>query len=147
MMKRFVLGAVAVLSFAVAVPPQPAAAQSGEGLQGTWIFTDAEGQQRGLFIFTATDYSQMWVRGDQPRAVLPENPTLEQRFASVNEVTANSGRYRIEGDQLTYEAYMANSAAYMAAWPDNDRTVTVKVDGDTLTWIDGDRTFIMRRVN
>ena len=146
-MKRVVLGAVAVLSFAVAVGPQPAAAQAAGGLEGTWIFTDAEGQQRGLFIFTGTDYSQMWVRADQPRSVLPENPTMEQRLASVSEITANSGRYTLEGDQLTYEAYMANSAAYMAGWPDNDRTVTVKVEGDTLTWIDGDRTFIMRRVN
>jgi len=61
-------------------------------------------------------------------------------------VLVSSARYTLAGDQLTYEAFMANSAAYMGGWPDNDRTVTVKVDGDTLTWIQGDRTFVMRRV-
>ena len=146
MTRKSVFAAVLALSLCAAVGPRTAAAQEAKGLEGAWIFTDAEGQQRGLFIFTAANYSQMWVRGDQPRSVLPENPTLEQRLAAAGEVTANSGRYTLEGDQLTYEAYMANSGAYMAAWPDNDRTVTVKVDGDTLTWTDGDQTFIMRRV-
>ena len=88
----------------------------------------------------------MYVQGDQPRAVLPENPTTEQRLASYGEIRANSGRYTLEGDQLTLEAYMALGASYMAGWPDNDRTVTVKVEGDTMTMTAGDRTFAMRRV-
>ena len=88
----------------------------------------------------------MYVRGGDQRAVLPENTTTEQRLASMDEVTANSGRYSLEGDQLTYEAYMAKNAAYMSGWSDNDRTVTVTVDGDTMTWTAENNTFTLRRV-
>ena len=146
-MRKTVLVAAITTLFAIpALRPPAASAQEATGIQGAWVFTDAEGQERGLFIFTANNYSQMFVRGGEARGVLGENPTAEQRLASMDEVTANSGRYTLEGDQLTYEAYMAKNAGYMSGWPDNDQTVTVKVDGDTMTWTSENNTFTLRRV-
>jgi hypothetical protein len=146
MRKPVLVVAIAALLAMPAMRPQAASGQEANSIQGAWVFTDAEGQVRGLFIFTASNYSQMYVRGGDQRAVLPENTTTEQRLASMDEVTANSGRYALEGDQLTYEAYMAKNAAYMSGWPDNVQTVTVTVDGDTMTWIAGNNTFTLRRV-
>ena len=68
---------------------------------------------RGLFIFTAANYSIMYIRGDEPRADLPAEPTDADLIRAFGELTANSGRYTLEGDQLTYEAYMANNPNYM----------------------------------
>ncbi len=45
----------------------------------------------------------------------------------------------MDGDQLTYEAYVALNPNYMAGFPDNDTTVTYKVEDGmlSLTWTSG----------
>ncbi len=127
------------------------AAQEGS-IEGAWIFTSEDGSnQRGLFIFTSANYSMMFVNSDEPRANLDDEdrPTDEAVVAAYNSFTANSGRYTLEGDQITYEAYMAKYPNYMHDWGENAATATVTVDGETLTWTfggDNPRTFTMRKV-
>ena len=47
---------------------------------------------------------------------------------------ANTGRYEVDGDQLTFRAFVAKFPPYMAAWPDNAGKVRVHRAGDELHW-------------
>jgi hypothetical protein len=117
---------------ATALVPLAASAQSSS-IVGTWLVTsEDESHQRGAMIFTGTNYSIMLERADRPE--LGEEPTDADRLAAYTPFTANMGRYTMEGDQVTYEAYMAKNPNYQAGWPENARTVTVSVDGDMMTW-------------
>jgi hypothetical protein len=109
-------------------------------IQGTWIRTSADGShQRGAILFTPTSYSFMAVLGDEPRAETQGNGmTDEEILAAYRSFAANAGRYRLEGNQLIFEAYMARNPNYMAAWPDNDRTWTLEMDGDNRLLITND---------
>jgi len=125
-----------------------AAPAQQESIEGTWLTTsDDDSHQRGVFLFTSDgSYSMMFVRGDEPRAEPNENWTEADRLASFNEITANSGRVTVEGNQITYEAYMANSTAYMNGWPENDVTATFEIDGDLMTLTQSSGTvFTLRR--
>ena len=108
------------------------------GIQGAWIVTsEDDSHQRGLFIFTASNYSMMYVLGDEPRAPYAgDTPTEEEMLEAFQSFVTNSGRYSLEGNRLTYQAYMAKNPSYMADWPENDDWATVDVDGDTMTWTD-----------
>ena len=119
------------------------------GIQGAWIVTsEDDSHQRGLFIFTQSNYSMMYVIGDEPRAPYAgETATEEEALAAFQSFVANSGRYALDGNRLTYEAYMAKNPSYMGDWPDNADWATVEVDGDTMTWTDsGGWVFSLRRV-
>jgi len=98
---------------------------------GTWLRTSEDGShQRGALIFTPTSYAFMVVAGDAPRAEYQgEQMTDAQTLAAYRSFTANMGRYRLEGNQLIREAYMAKDPNYMAGWPDNGQTWTVAMDG------------------
>jgi hypothetical protein len=99
-------------------------------------------------MFTSDgSYAQMWVRGDEPRANTEEDWTAEQLVTSYQELTANLGRVSMDGNEINFEAYMANSPTYMNGWPDNDQTATFEMHGDdrmTLTMASG-REFLLRR--
>ena len=99
-----------------------AEAQSTSDLAGAWVVSSwesADGEvnsspQRGLFVFTATGhYSMMYVPGSEPRAELSETSIDADFVAAYNSFVANSGRYTIDGNEITYEAFMAKDAAYM----------------------------------
>ena len=119
------------------------------GIQGAWTINSEDGgYQRGLYIFTESHYSIMRVRGGQERAVAAgETATDAEIIEAYNTFTANSGRYTLEGDQLTSQAYMAKAPYYMVGFPDNSTTRTVTVDGDTMTWTNanGDTLTLTRR--
>lgn len=127
----------------------PTAAQDHSDLLGRWIvvsWTNPEGEVdsdpgRGLFIFTETNYSMLYVTGGEPRAQWSDEPTDAELLAALGSMVGNSGRYSVDGDQLTYEAYVALNPNYMAGFPDNDVTVTYKLEGETLslTWTSGFR--------
>lgn len=133
---------------------QTVEAQGSPELAGGWLvtsWTTAEGEtdsspQRGLFVFTATgQYSMMFVRGDEPRPRYEgETMTDEETLAAYDNFIANSGRYTVEGDRITYEAYVAKDPNYMADWNAQERTnansMTFSIGDDgvlTLKWIDG----------
>ena len=124
----------------------PLQAQSYEDLAGGWVVRSwtlpsgdvVDSPQPGLFLFTATgQYSITYVQGMEPRPDLPDDATDEQMGAAYRPFTSNAGRYRVDGDQLTYEAFVAKHPNYMADWdPDtggNAQTVTMSMDDGTLT--------------
>jgi hypothetical protein len=134
-------------------PWHTAAAQGSSELAGGWIvtgWTAADGTvnsqpQRGLFLFTGTgQYSMMYVLGDEPRPRYEgETQTEAETLTAYGSFVANSGRYTVNGNTLTYEAYMAKDPNYMADWnanePGNAVNVTFSVTNGilTLNWVDG----------
>jgi hypothetical protein len=128
----------------------PAAGQSDSALEGGWVvtsWTSPDGEinaepPRGLFVFTNTGhYSILYVSSE--RSELGQNATDADRSASYEGFTANSGRYRATGDQLTYEAFVAKDPGYMAGFGDNAEnglTVTYSINADgilTMSWSEG----------
>ncbi len=118
---------------------------------GGWIVTSwetADGEvnsepQRGLFMFTASgQYSMMYILGDQPRAEYSgDTQTDAEKVAAYDSFVANSGRYSVDRNQITYEAAMAKSPNYMAnftpetAGPEggNASTMTFAIENGVLT--------------
>jgi Lipocalin-like domain len=126
-----------VLLAAVSGITSTAIAQGSSELAGGWIVTSwisEDGEinsepQRGLYIFTESgNYSIMLVNGDEERAQYEEifEPTDAEKLGAYDSFIANSGRYRVNGDSLTYEAYMAKNPNYMAGFgPDAANGTTV----------------------
>ena len=151
MSRSLIVGVIALISGA-SLAPKALVAQGSSEIQGAWIFAD-EGEQRGLFVFTDSHYSMMFVRGDSGRATYPTDRSMSdaETLVAYRSITANSGRYSITGDQLTVEAYMANDPNYMAGWPENAWNFTVEISGDTMTWkpagmLGVGETVVLRRV-
>lgn len=136
-----------VLMAAFAVTANPAKAQNASDLNGTWILTGwtspegtaNENSQRGLFLFTIEhdeggSYSMMYVPGEQPRAQYSgESITDADKLKAYDSFIANSGRLTVEGNELTYEAYMAKDPNYMASFEENGATATWEVNDSILT--------------
>ena len=137
------------LLVAVVGSPAVVAGQGSAALAGGWIvtsWTSPDGQvnaepQRGVFIFTQTGhYAILYVSAE--RAQLNANSTDAERLAAYDPFTANAGRYRVNGNELTYEAYVSKHPNYMAGFgPDAANGVTVRwslSDGIlTLEWVSG----------
>ena len=137
---------------------QPGMAQSYEDLAGGWLvqsWTSADGAlndspQQGLFLFTATgQYSMMYVNTAEPRPDISEGGPDAELLDAWQSFTANSGRYRLSGDQLTYEAYVAKWPNYMNRWDvqsaGNATTVTMSMEGESLVLQWEDRRKVMLR--
>ena len=131
---------LAPLAMGLAVAPD---AQAQASVEGAWTATEwtvngeTQAAQRGIFIFTATHYSFFFVGQPDdraaPAAAGPGEMTDAEKVTAYDEFTANAGRYTIEGNTLTTQAYMAKNPGYMAGWPDNQQELTVRRNGDTLT--------------
>lgn len=119
----------------------PAAAQDTD-LNGAWVITgvtDASGAsydaQPGLFLFTDTHYSIMYVPGSERRSLFSgQQPTEADLIKAYNSFIANSGRYDLNGNEITFRAYVAKDPGYMDAWPENGLTARVEREGETLKW-------------
>ena len=154
-MQRLTVRSLLVLAAALMVVPSAAFAQEDHSsVMGAWLLTGvttADGveqmQHPGLWIYTSTHYSTMFVIGDEARGDSSEEDTDADKLAAYESFIANSGRYEIEGDQLTTHAYVAKFPNYMHAFPDNDVVYTFAVDGDMMTLTTGGGTTItLRRV-
>ena len=144
-MSRIAMIGSLVAAAALATFPQTTFAQTYEDLAGGWIVasrTSADGEvdsspSRGLYLFTAEGQYSMMNVGPDERANLPEEPTDAQIAEAYGSFSANSGRYRIQGDQLTYEAWVAKWPGYMNAWDTstggNAITMTMSMDDGILT--------------
>jgi len=135
-----------LLGIAATGPLFAVAAQATPDLYGGWIVTDwqwPEGQaapkvQRGLFLFTESGhYSMMFVIGDARKA-LPDTPSDADVAAAYGPFVANSGRYSVSGNEITYEAFMAKDPAYMAGFAPtggegNAQTMTYSISDGVLT--------------
>lgn len=149
--------AVAVIALLTAFTGavQPAAGQGSAELAGGWIvtsWTSADGTvdsspQRGLFVFTQTgQYSIMYVVGTEARPRYEgEGMTDAEMLAAYRSIVANSGRYTVEGDTITYDAYVAKDPNYMADFNVQTRANATRMtfsitDGIlTLKWLEGAR--------
>ncbi len=95
-------------------------------IHGGWVVSEwvmpenevmAMPAEHGLFLFTESGhYSMMWVpSADRP--ILP-TPSEEASDAQLAEAymgfIANSGRYTVTDDMITYEAYIARDPDYMS---------------------------------
>ncbi len=113
---------------------------------GGWIVTSWETPDgevnseppRGLFMFTASgQYSIMYTLGDQPRAEWSgDTMTDADKITAYDSFVANSGRYVVEGNQITYEAYMAKNVQYMNGFGpegENASTMTFTIENGVLT--------------
>lgn len=123
----------------------PTTATEVSSIQGvwkavSWVRTNAEGTEEGqvtqpnLTIFTTGHYAGGTVRGSEPREVLPEDATDEQRLAAWRRYGGGAGTYRLEGNTLSTKVIVAKSPNATAEQREN--TSMVEVDGDTLrrTW-------------
>lgn len=140
------LTTLAVLVTIALVSPLAAQGQSAAELHGGWVIQSwqaAEGQtgptpQRGLFLFTESGhYSIMYVIGDA-REALGAEPTDEAIAAAYGPFIANSGRYAVSGNEITYEAFVAKDPAYMAGFEPsggegNAQTMTFGIEDGALT--------------
>jgi hypothetical protein len=158
---RRTLGIAAAIAILTAVAAGWRASPNQDAaLQGAWVrtsVTDTSGNvnsepQPGLFVFTGTHYSIMYVNRAEPREQFAAGPAVAtatdaELVAAFRSVVANSGRYEVNGDQITYRAYVAKNPNYMGGWPENETTVAFRIEGDTLhwTWSNG-AVFTLRRV-
>ena len=143
---RRILSVLAALAL-VSAAWRPALAQD-VSIDGAWVLTataDSVGTTNesplpGLFVFTSTHYSVMFATGDAPRQLYTaETPTDADKIAAYNTIVANSGRYQVDGDKVTMQAYVAKNPNYMGAWPENGYSASVHLAGETmhLTWGNG----------
>lgn len=142
---------LAILCLALGATPDAAHAQGSPELAGGWIvtsWTSPDGEvnsepQRGLFVFTESGhYSIMYINTSEPRGELSETSGDADRLAAYDAITANSGRYRVEGTAITYEAYVAKHPNYMAGFmteEGNAVTMTYALEDGILTleWTSG----------
>jgi hypothetical protein len=149
-----IAAAIAILT-AIAAGWRPAPNQDA-ALQGAWVLTSISDTsdnvnsepQPGLFVFTGTHYSMMFVNSAEPRQQFAGNAATDAELVGAySSFTANSGRYEVNGDQITYRAYLAKNPNYMGGWPENETTVGYRIEGNTLhwTWPNG-AGFTLRRV-
>ena len=137
-----ILAPALALAFALAIP---AAAAAQDELHGGWVvsgWTAPDGSeapvQRGLFLFTASGhYSIMFVRGEG-REALAQGATDADVAAAYSPFVANSGRYMVDGNTITYEAYVSKDPAYMMGFAPtggegNAQTMTYSIADGVLT--------------
>ena len=72
---------------------------------------------------------------DDPLGADPSNGAIA---AAYGPFVANSGRYSVSGDEITYEAFVAKDPAYMAGFEPtggegNAQTMRFSIDGGALT--------------
>jgi len=118
-------------------------AQAETPLEGAWIVSsweDLTGEtiadpQPGIFIFTGTNYSIMYVNTAEPRPEYDDDAgqTDAETLAAYESLTANAGGYEIDGNTFTTYAYDAKDNNYMGGFPENDTVYEFESDGESLT--------------
>ena len=123
-MTRTTLTLLATVAIIGCILATPVRAQSD--LEGAWRVTSrtnsagetSENVQPGLMLFHGGYYSSMSINGDSPRPKYEEgenrgNVSLEKLQAIMLPVTANSGRYEIDGNVLPSRPMIALNPNFM----------------------------------
>ncbi len=128
-----VLVGIAVGAFLV-FQPMTTEVTSVEGVWKTVHVTTAEGDfdspQPSILLFTAGHYAGVAVRGTEPRELLPEEPTDEQRLAAWSRFFASGGTYEVSGNEIHTKVIVArnpNRTSEQAEF-----SSTFELDGDTM---------------
>lgn len=134
---------VASISVGLACVFATSLAQAETPLEGAWIVSSWESlsgnsiadPQPGIFVFTGTNYSIMYVNTAEPRPEYDDDAgqTDAETLASYASLTANSGGYEIDGNTFTTYAYVAKDNNYMSGFPENDTVYKFERDGENLT--------------
>ncbi len=131
-----VVAAVSFLAF------RPAATTDASAVEGVWklvhvTFTNDEGTQQendvtqpSILLFTAGHYASVSVRGQEPRATFPEEPTDEQRLAAWSRFYASAGTYEVEGNEINTKVIVTRNPNATAEQAENSSTF--ELDGDTM---------------
>jgi len=138
-MKSTVISNVVAIAWLLAVP----VAQAETPLEGAWIVSSWENldgkriadPQPGIFIFTSTNYSIMYVNTAEPRPGYNADAgqTDSEKLAAYDSLTANAGGYEIDGNTFTTYAYVAKDTNYMGGFPENDTEYEFERNGEKLT--------------
>jgi len=114
-----------------------------QSLEGVWTVDEVvigggedEGRhtadvQPGRYFFVGSNYSVMFVRGWEPRTLLSEDRTDEERLAAWSLFTANAGRFEVQGSTVTFTPSVAKNPNSMT---DNSYEGELEWDGDTF-WL------------
>ena len=71
--------------------------------------------QPSLTMFTATHWASFRIGGGQePRAMLPEDPTDEQRLAALRRYNGTAGTYEVRGNEIHTKQLMHRNPNVMA---------------------------------
>ena len=136
-MRHAARGLVIVIVCAVAVMAQGAK----QPIEGVWkvseiVVTGAgastvSSPQPGLFIFTRSHYSIMYVPGSEARALKKaETATADEKIAAYDSFLANAGTYQRAGSTLTIRPIVARDPNYMVG---GFNKYQLRIDGNTLT--------------
>ncbi len=133
---RLILAPAALAAMLLALPGASQAQVEGAWVVTSWETADGETldqPQPGLFVFTENHYSIMYVNTAEARAgYTGESMTDEEVLAAYGTFIANSGRYSIDGNEITTQAFVAKDPNYMGGWPENQVTYTFRMEGETL---------------
>ncbi len=139
---RRILGIVGVVAALVVVAGawRTNMPNSNPALQGAWTVTSWEvngeavtAPQPGIIVFTETHYTMMYVSVAQSRPrYAGEEMTDAEVMAAYNTFTANSGRYEVNGNELTTRAYVAKDPNYLFDGTATTQTYTFQREGEIL---------------
>ena len=133
---------VAVVTLSLVIACAPTAAPEPEStIEGVWqsveiTTTNDEGtatrpiSQPNLLIFAAGHYASLTIFGQEPREMLPEEPTDEQALAAWRPFAANAGTYEIVGSSINTRVIVAKSPNRTAN--NDEESSEFELDGDVL---------------
>ena len=134
-------------------PAVQAAVAPGTPLEGVWRVAETSSADSavaplldppGLYIFTRTHYSMMYVIGQLPRPVFAAvDPTDAEKITAFETFIANSGTYQVSGNTFVTSPTVAKNPNFMAGGRDQYQFRTA---GDTL-WLTSDGSGLRFMVN
>lgn len=140
-MRRFslpsvlLIGAVAVVTV---LSVRSARAADAAVVNGAWRVAhvnfrglDFDTTEPDLLLFTDGHYAAVSVRGEGEWEPLPEDPTDEERLASLDRFFANAGSYELVGNEIRMSVIVSKSSRVTAEGPENIATFELQGD-DTL---------------
>lgn len=121
-------------------------AQAKSGIEGVWQLSEISGPgpdgkihteaatQPGMYLFTKSHYSIIYVAADKPRMMMDDynKATKEELLATfVQQFIANAGTYDVKAGKLTLHPTVAKSPGYMkeGTWS----AYSMNITGTTLT--------------
>ena len=140
-MRRLAVLLVLVVAAGSFLAFRPAATSDASAVEGVWklvhvTFTNDEGTQENdapqpsILFLTAGHYAAVSVRGQEPRATFPEEPTDEQRLEAWRRFFASAGTYEVYGNEIRTKVIVARNPNATAEQAENSSTF--ELDGDTM---------------
>ncbi len=141
MLKRNLIIAVVAIGTMPYVLPVQAQYGDGSPVAGVWsatsvVYTGPDtswtnaSPQPEVLIFNDRHWTSARIGGREPRALLPENPTDDQRLEAFRRLRMSAGWYEVEGAEMTTRTISHWNPNTQARRPKNKSEF--KVDGDRM---------------